>query len=120
MERWGRKIALIIATVVFVVGSILQTAVVDQISMIYAGRVLVGLGVGTITAASPVFLAEISPPAIRGTLVGFYEIMYQVGALVGEFPSPWSLAAPAVTDVGFYTRLLDCLWHKFPPGCHQV
>lgn len=79
-----------------------------DIALIYAGRVLVGLGVGTITAAAPVFIAEVSPPAIRGQLVGFCElrsntfafdsdrlnlpffpfgrideIAYQVGAVVG-------------------------------------
>ncbi|KAL7414336.1 general substrate transporter [Mrakia frigida] len=83
MERFGRKIALQVATMVFIVGAILQTVASTDIALIYAGRVLVGLGVGTITAAAPVFIAEVSPPAIRGQLVGFYEIAYQVGAVVG-------------------------------------
>lgn len=65
------------------IGAILQTVATTNVAYIYAGRVLVGLGVGTITAAAPVFIAEISPPAIRGQLVGFYEIAYQIGAVVG-------------------------------------
>lgn len=70
MEKFGRKAALQVATVVFIIGAVLQTVASTERSLIYAGRVLVGLGVGTITAAAPVFLAEISPPAIRGQLVG--------------------------------------------------
>jgi hypothetical protein len=29
------------------------------------------------------YIAEIAPPAIRGQLVGFYEILLQVGGVVG-------------------------------------
>ncbi|CED84031.1 mfs quinate transporter [Phaffia rhodozyma] len=85
MEKYGRKIALIIATAVFIIGAIVQTVATHQLSYVYSGRFLVGLGVGSITSAAPVFLAEISPPAIRGRLVGLYEISYQVGAVVGFF-----------------------------------
>jgi len=35
------------------------------------------------SAVAPVYLSEISPPAIRGRLVGFYEIGYQLLAIVG-------------------------------------
>jgi MFS family permease len=96
MERFGRKIALQIATIVFMfvfflrsrsrlivlissihdmnsIGAIVQTTATTHLGSIYAGRVLVGLGVGTITAVAPVYLAEMSPPAIRGRLVGFCE-----------------------------------------------
>lgn len=105
MESLGRKRALQIATVVFLcvllaqassslpdrdslplllrIGSIVQTVATTQLSYVYSGRVLVGLGVGTITSAAPVFLAEISPAAIRGRLVGLYEISYQIGAVIG-------------------------------------
>lgn len=51
--------------------------------MMYVGRTLNGLGVGSASSIVPMFIAEFSPPAIRGRVVGIYEIMYQVGALVG-------------------------------------
>lgn len=83
MESVGRRLALMVATVVFIVGAILLTVATDQLSYVYAGRALVGLGVGGITCAAPAMLAEISVPAVRGQLVGLYEIAYQVGAVVG-------------------------------------
>jgi MFS family permease len=40
--------------------------------MIYAGRLLTGLGVGGLAAVSPIYTSEIAPPAIRGRLTGLY------------------------------------------------
>ncbi|WVQ81724.1 hypothetical protein IAT38_003849 [Cryptococcus sp. DSM 104549] len=83
MELWGRRIALQASAIIFNIGAVIMTAATHQLSMIYAGRVLTGLGVGVITAVVPSYLAEVSPPPIRGVLTGFFEIAYQVGNLVG-------------------------------------
>ncbi|OCF31600.1 quinate permease [Kwoniella heveanensis BCC8398] len=83
MEAWGRRPALQVSAFIFNVGAIIMTAASTQLSMIYAGRVLTGLGVGIITAVVPSFLAELSPPPIRGVLTGLFEIAYQIGNLVG-------------------------------------
>lgn len=50
---------------------------------IYAGRVIAGLGVGATSNITPIYISEISPPAVRGRLVGVYEVGWQVGGLVG-------------------------------------
>jgi len=50
---------------------------------IYAGRVLAGLGVGGTSMITPIYIAELAPPAIRGRLVGIYELGWQIGGLVG-------------------------------------
>lgn len=52
--------------------SILCTVPTHQLGLIYAGRLLTGLGVGGIAAASPIYTSEIAPPAIRGRLTGLY------------------------------------------------
>ncbi|GAA6002205.1 sugar porter family MFS transporter [Rhodotorula paludigena] len=82
MENFGRKKTLIGTAALFNVGCILQIAATHQIGLIYAGRVVVGIAVGFVTTCCPVYLAELSPPAIRGRLVGFYEMAYQIMALV--------------------------------------
>ena len=53
------------------------------LGLIYAGRVLAGVGVGGASNLSPIFCSEIAPPAIRGRLVGLYEMAWQIGGLVG-------------------------------------
>lgn len=73
MENFGRKKTLMGTSLLFCVGAILQVVATGQLELIYAGRVVVGLAVGFVTTICPVYLAELSPPAIRGRLVGFCE-----------------------------------------------
>lgn len=83
LELLGRRATVIISDRIFLVGAILCTAATNHIGMIYAGRLLTGLGVGGIAAVCPIYVAELSPPAIRGRLTGFFESSYQIGAVIG-------------------------------------
>ena len=60
-----------------------MVAATHQLSYIYAGRILTGLGCGGITATVPSYIAELSVSSIRGILTGLFEVAYQVGSLVG-------------------------------------
>ncbi|KAG6901926.1 hypothetical protein C0995_006637 [Termitomyces sp. Mi166 len=51
--------------------------------IVYAGRVIVGLAIGAASNLAPIYVAEISPPAIRGRLIGLYELCWQIGGVVG-------------------------------------
>jgi MFS family permease len=83
LEQLGRKWTVIISDAIFAVGAILCTVATHQLGLMYAGRLLTGLGVGGIAAVCPIYLAELSPPAIRGRLTGFFESSYQIGAVIG-------------------------------------
>lgn len=83
LELLGRKMTVIISDVIFLVGAVMTIAATHQLGLMYAGRLLTGLGVGGIAAVSPLYVAEISPPAIRGRLTGFFESSYQIGAVIG-------------------------------------
>ncbi|RDL33016.1 Uncharacterized protein BP5553_08455 [Venustampulla echinocandica] len=83
LELLGRRMTVILSDAIFIVGAILCTVPTHQLGMIYAGRLLTGLGVGGIAAVSPIYISEIAPPAIRGRLTGFFESFYQVGAVIG-------------------------------------
>ncbi|KAL5117171.1 hypothetical protein ACEQ8H_004859 [Pleosporales sp. CAS-2024a] len=78
LELLGRRMTVVIADAIFIMGAILCTVPTHQLGLIYAGRLLTGMGVGGIAAVSPIYIAEISPPAIRGRLTGFFESFYQV------------------------------------------
>jgi MFS family permease len=52
------------------------------LGLIYNGRVLAGIGVGVASNLTPIYISELSPPAIRGRLVGLYEFGWQIGGLV--------------------------------------
>lgn len=82
---WGRRIGLLIFSTVFCLGAGLMLGAngARGLSLIYAGRVLAGVGVGGASNLSPIYCSEISPPAIRGRLVGIFELCWQIGGLVG-------------------------------------
>ncbi|KUJ15196.1 general substrate transporter [Mollisia scopiformis] len=83
MKHYGRRIALACAAVVFLLGALLQTVSYGNLSMMYAGRFITGLGAGSVTVTVPLYIAELSPPSIRGSLVGIYEINNQLSSLMG-------------------------------------
>lgn len=83
LELLGRRATVIISDAIFIVGAIMCTVPRNQLGLILAGRFFTGMGVGGIAAVSPMYIAEISPPAIRGRLTGFFESFYQTGAVIG-------------------------------------
>ncbi|KAK7537634.1 general substrate transporter [Phyllosticta citricarpa] len=82
---FGRKISLQIFSLVFVVGSALMLGANGDrgLGLIYAGRVLAGIGTGGASNMTPIYISELAPPAVRGRLVGIYEVGWQIGGLVG-------------------------------------
>ncbi|KAF1987019.1 general substrate transporter [Aulographum hederae CBS 113979] len=81
----GRKKSLYIFSLVFLLGAGLMLGATGErgLGLIYAGRVLAGIGVGGASMIVPIYISELSPPAIRGRLVGIYELGWQLGGLVG-------------------------------------
>ncbi|CAP92365.1 hypothetical protein E8E15_009136 [Penicillium rubens] len=82
-ERFGRKMAIVLAISIFCVGGSLMTAASGHLGMIYAGRAIAGFGIGSVSLQVPVYIAETSPPSIRGRLVGIFEICSQGGGMWG-------------------------------------
>lgn len=82
---WGRRVGLMASALVFILGAGLMLGANGDrgLGLIYGGRVLAGLGVGAGSNLTPIYISELSPPAIRGRLVGVYELGWQVGGLVG-------------------------------------
>ncbi|KAF4201653.1 hypothetical protein CNMCM8927_001296 [Aspergillus lentulus] len=82
-ERFGRKLAIVMAVSVFCVGGSLMTAASGHLGLIYAGRAIAGFGIGSVSLQVPVYIAEMSPSSIRGRLVGIFEICSQGGGMLG-------------------------------------
>lgn len=67
-DRFGRKISLLGADVLFFIGAIIM-AIAPQPWVIILGRIFVGLGVGMASMTAPLYISEASPAKIRGALV---------------------------------------------------
>lgn len=82
-DRVGRRIAIIIGAVCFILGGILQS-VAQNISFLYSGRAIAGFGVGFLVMIVPLYQAEISHPSIRGRVTGLQQLMLGIGAVVAS------------------------------------
>ena len=89
-KRWGRKITMVTGGAAFCIGAIL-CAFAQDLAMLVIGRVMLGWGVGFANQAVPLYLSEIAPAHIRGTL----NIMFQMATTIGELGAPSSLYSAA-------------------------
>lgn len=80
-DRISRKWGLTVATVFFCVGAILQTAAWNYGSLV-AGRFIGGIGVGTLAMGAPLYISEIAPPNLRGSLLVLEAISIVMGAII--------------------------------------
>ncbi|KPM41999.1 hypothetical protein AK830_g4587 [Neonectria ditissima] len=80
-DKISRKRALAVVVVIFNIGAILQTAAVNY-EMLVLGRTIGGIGVGTLAMGAPLYIAEISPPNLRGTLLVLESISIVLGVVI--------------------------------------
>jgi MFS family permease len=82
----GRRWSLFMWSLIFSVGAAVQTAAKKgQISYIYAGRVVAGLGIGAISAVAPAYVSECAPKEIRGRITGQFQVMVAIGVMLSYF-----------------------------------
>ncbi|VUC20747.1 unnamed protein product, partial [Clonostachys rosea] len=77
----SRKRSLMVAVVIFTIGSSIQTAAINY-DMLTAGRFFGGAGIGMFSMVVPIYISGISPPEIRGSLLVFEELSIVVGIVV--------------------------------------
>ncbi|KAJ5121742.1 Sugar transporter [Penicillium atrosanguineum] len=77
----GRERTLAVACFVFIVGAIIQVTSYS-ITQITIGRVVLGYGVGACAGGVPLYVAELSPPNIRGRIVAIEQMILCLGELV--------------------------------------
>ncbi|CAN6236678.1 unnamed protein product [Urochloa humidicola] len=78
----GRKWTIGLAAVVFQAGAAVMTFA-PSFRVLMIGRLLAGIGIGFGVMIAPVYIAEISPAASRGSFTSFPEIFINLGILLG-------------------------------------
>lgn len=91
-DKYGRKPLLIVAAVLFTVSAI-ATGLFDDFILFNIARFIGGVGIGVASALSPMYIAEISPSAIRGKLVSLNQMTIVLGILGAQLVN-WLLAEP--------------------------
>lgn len=118
-DKFGRKLPIWLACVVFVIGTVLQTAAY-HVPQFAVGRFVVGLGVGSAAMVVPLYISELAPAKYRGRMIAFNNMSVTFGQLLasaigagfaqvgGEGSQAWRAtvgigAAPAIVLAGLLT-----------------
>lgn len=102
-DAWGRRKTIILLSVLFFVGALFCVFTPDLAFMV-VGRVILGLAVGAASTVVPVFLAELAPFEIRGSLAGRNEMMIVVGQLAALVVN--AIIGSIWNDVGWIWRVM--------------
>ncbi|KAI9029994.1 general substrate transporter [Phycomyces nitens] len=80
-DRFSRKYTLMGASLLFIVGAVIQAAS-NGVPMLCAGRVLAGLSVGVTSMVVPLYQSEIAPKEIRGRIVAVQQWSITWGIMI--------------------------------------
>ncbi|KAJ7689195.1 general substrate transporter [Mycena rosella] len=89
-DKYSRRHSIFAACVVFNIGALFQ-CLAQNLPHLFIGRAVGGIGVGALSMLSPLYIAEISPPEVRGSLIALEQFSIVLGVVVGFW-------------IGFFTR----------------
>lgn len=82
-DRFGRKRLLAVAALIFAVTSI-GNALAQTFTAFVAWRICGGVAIGLASNLSPMYIAEVAPPAWRGRLVSLNQLTIVIGILLAQ------------------------------------
>lgn len=80
-DKYGRRPALLLAATVFFISSLAMAFAPGRDFFIFS-RFCAGIGVGMASVLSPMYIAEISPAALRGRMVAINQLTIVIGILI--------------------------------------
>ena len=105
----GRKITMLISAAFFSISAI-GCAVCGSFDALVAFRIIGGVGIGIVSIVSPIYISEVSPAKIRGTLVSLYQLAVTAGFLLAYLAN-WAIDAgidpAAAADAGLWSRMFN-------------
>ena len=90
--------------------SAIGCAVCGSFDALVAFRIIGGVGIGIVSIVSPIYISEVSPAKIRGTLVSLYQLAVTAGFLLAYLAN-WAIDAgidpAAAADAGLWSRMFN-------------
>ena len=105
----GRKLTMLISAALFSISAI-GCAVCGSFDSLVAFRIVGGIGIGIVSIVSPIYISEVSPARIRGTLVSLYQLAVTVGFLLAYLMN-WLIDSNIDPSLALNTADLT-LWQK--------
>ncbi len=104
----GRKFTMLISAALFSISAI-GCAICGSFDGLVAYRIIGGVGIGIVSIVSPIYISEVSPAKIRGTLVSLYQLAVTIGFLLAYLAN-WVIDLNI--DPSFATTGDISLWDK--------
>src|SRR4051812_692972 len=95
-DRFGRKLLLIAAGLIFSFSSI-GTAMASSFAVFLPWRMMGGFAIGIASSLSPMYIAEVAPAQYRGKLVSLNQLTIVIGILLAQVVN-WLIAKPIPPD----------------------
>ena len=83
-DYFGRKRLLMIASLIFMIGT-LSSAFAMSIPHLIVSRFILGFAIGIASFTAPLYISEIAPPKMRGALVSLNQLAVTIGIFVSYF-----------------------------------
>lgn len=103
----GRKRTMLLSATLFSVSAI-GCALCGGFEGLVVYRIIGGVGIGIVSIVSPIYISEVSPSGIRGTLVSLYQLAVTMGFLLAYLVN-WIIAGNADAAAGgdLWTRMFN-------------
>lgn len=115
-DYYGRQKMLLFVALLFLITSV-ATGIAPTFALFIAARFAGGIAVGGVSVLSPMYIAEVSPPGIRGRMGATYQLSITAGILSsycinywlrneGAWNWRWMFITGALPSVLFFLTLL--------------
>jgi SP family galactose:H+ symporter-like MFS transporter len=83
-NQLGRKKTMLVSALIFIIGS-LYCSISNSSNELIGARFFLGIAVGVASFTAPLYLSEISPQRIRGSMISMYQLMITIGIMMAYF-----------------------------------
>jgi len=105
-QRYGRRWAIMVGSLIMVVGAILQ-GFSQHIGMYIIARMLLGVGIVFAIISGSALIGELSHPKERSTMTSLFNSSYFIGSIIAaaiairtvDIPGDWSWRIPSILQL---------------------
>ena len=117
----GRKKTMLISALLFSISAI-GCAVCSDFAQLVIFRMIGGFGIGIVSIVSPIYISEVSPAQVRGTMVSLYQLFITIGFLLAYLMNYIILKGAALdaTDPELGKAMFNQEYWRGMLGCEAI